>query len=105
MAPLPAAAAPDQLRRHPGDERMKIVHLLGWYFPDSVGGTEVYVEGLCRRLRASGHDVLVAAPDTRRRAPDRYDHDGVAVFRYPIAPAPTRDEAMHRAPVRGAEQL
>ena len=84
---------------------MKIVHLLGWYFPDSVGGTEVYVEGLCRRLRASGHDVLVAAPDARRQAPDRYDHDGVAVFRYPIAAAPTRDEAMHRAPVRGAEQL
>ena len=47
-------------------------------FPDSVGGTEVYVEGLCRRLRAAGHEVLVAAPEvagrrartlrTRRRA-------------------------------------
>ena len=47
---------------------MKIVHLLGWYFPDSVGGTEVYVEGLCRRLRAAGHDVLIAAPDSHRVA-------------------------------------
>jgi glycosyltransferase involved in cell wall biosynthesis len=84
---------------------MKIVHLLGWYFPDSVGGTEIYVEGLCRRLRASGCDVLVAAPDVRRTQPERYDHDGVGVFRYPIAPAPTRDEAMHRTPVRGAERL
>ena len=45
---------------------MKIVHLLGWYFPDSVGGTEVYVEGLCRRLRAAGHEVLIAAPDTQQ---------------------------------------
>ena len=31
--------------RSRGGPRMKIVHLLGWYFPDSVGGTEVYVEG------------------------------------------------------------
>jgi len=84
---------------------MKIVHLLGWYFPDSVGGTEIYVEGLCRRLRAAGQHVLVAAPDARRVAPERYDHDGVSVFRYAIASTPTRDEAMHRAPVRGAERL
>ena len=84
---------------------MKIVHLLGWYFPDSVGGTEVYVEGLCRRLRAAGQQVLIAAPDARRAVPERYDHDGVAVFRYAIASAPTRDEALHRAPVRGAERL
>ena len=84
---------------------MKILHLLGWYFPDSVGGTEVYVEGLCRRLRAAGLQVLVAAPDARRAVPERYDHDGVPVFRYAIASAPTRDEALHRAPVRGAERL
>ena len=38
---------------------MKIAHLVGWYFPDSVGGTEVYVEGLCRWLRAAGHVVLI----------------------------------------------
>ena len=42
---------------------MKIVHLLGWYFPDSVGGTEVYVEGLCKRLQDAGHEVLIAAPE------------------------------------------
>ena len=84
---------------------MKIVHLLGWYFPDSVGGTEVYVEGLCRRLRAAGHQVLIAAPDSRHAAPEHYEHDHVPVFRYAIPEAPSRDETNHRLPVRGAERL
>jgi glycosyltransferase involved in cell wall biosynthesis len=84
---------------------VKIVHLLGWYFPDSVGGTEVYVEGLCRRLRAAGHEVLIAAPDSRGLAAERYEHDGVPVFRYSIPAEPTRDEAYHRVPTRGAEKL
>ena len=84
---------------------MKIAHLLGWYFPDSVGGTEVYVEGLCRRLRTAGHDVLIAAPDSHQAVPERYVHDGVPVFRYAISDTPTRDEAYHRVPVRGAEKL
>ena len=84
---------------------MKIVHLLGWYFPDSVGGTEVYVEGLCRRLRRANHEVLIAAPDSRHVAPEHYVHDDVPVFRYRIAEHATRDEANHRVPVRGAERL
>ena len=33
---------------------MKIVQALGWYFPESSGGTEVYVSGLSRGLAASG---------------------------------------------------
>jgi len=84
---------------------MKIAHLLGWYFPDSVGGTEVYVEGLCRRLRAAGHEVLVAAPDAHHAAPERYEHDQVPVFRFAIPAAPTRGEAHHRVPVRGSERF
>jgi glycosyltransferase involved in cell wall biosynthesis len=84
---------------------VKIVHLPGWYFPDSVGGTEVYVEALCRRLRDAGHEVAIAAPDARHAAPERYEHDGVPVFRYRIAATPTRDEAQHRVAVRGAGAL
>jgi glycosyltransferase involved in cell wall biosynthesis len=84
---------------------MKIVHLLGWYFPDSVGGTEVYVDGLCRRLQAAGHETVVAAPDSQHVAPERYQHEGVPVFRFGIAPHVTRDEANHRVPVRGAERF
>ncbi|HJZ77583.1 MAG TPA: glycosyltransferase [Vicinamibacterales bacterium] len=93
------------MRRHTDRNDVKIAHLLGWYFPDSVGGTEVYVEGLCRRLRAAGHDVLIAAPDARRVAPPSYQHDDVRVFRYPVPAVPTRDEACHGGVVRGAEQL
>jgi glycosyltransferase involved in cell wall biosynthesis len=84
---------------------LKVVHLLGWYFPDSVGGTEVYVEGLCKRLQAAGHDVLVAAPDARGSAPQHYEHDGVPVFRYAIPANPTRDEAHHRVAAPGADAL
>ena len=84
---------------------MKIVHLLGWYFPDSVGGTEVYVEGLCRRLMDAGHEVLIAAPDPRRTAPEQYEYHGVPVFRYPITGHPTRDEAYHRVAMPGSEHL
>jgi glycosyltransferase involved in cell wall biosynthesis len=84
---------------------VKIVHLLGWYFPDSVGGTEVYVEALCRRLGTAGHEVVVAAPDAHHAAPERYEHDGIRVFRYQIAEVPTRDEATQRVAVRGAERV
>jgi glycosyltransferase involved in cell wall biosynthesis len=84
---------------------VKIVHLLGWYFPDSVGGTEVYVEGLCRRLRAAGHSVLIAAPDSHHVAPEHYEHDQVPVFRYAIPEQPNRDETNHRIAVRGADRL
>ena len=84
---------------------MKIAHLVGWYFPDSVGGTEIYVEGLCRRLRDAGHEVIVAAPDAQHVMPTQYAHDDVPVFRYPIATPASRDEARHRVAVRGADRL
>ena len=73
---------------------MKIVQAVGWYYPDSLGGTEVYVAGLCRRLRESGQEVLVAAPDPGAAAERRYEHDGVPVYRYPIPSAPTREETI-----------
>jgi glycosyltransferase involved in cell wall biosynthesis len=84
---------------------MKIVHLVGWYFPDSVGGTEVYVEGLCRRLREAGHDILIAGPTTDSSRAGVRVHDHTPVFRYRIDGEPTRDEAYHRVPVRGAAAL
>ncbi len=82
---------------------MRIAHALGWYFPESVGGTEVYVAGLARRLRAAGHDVAVVAPDVRGESTG--EHEGTPVFRYPVPPQPTRDEAQGLVQVRGAERL
>jgi glycosyltransferase involved in cell wall biosynthesis len=82
---------------------MKIAHALGWYFPDSLGGTEVYVAGLTRRLRAAGHEVAVVAPDVRGES--HGEHEGAPVFRYPVPAAPTRDEAQGLVAARGARRL
>ena len=81
---------------------MRIVQGVGWYYPESWGGTEIYVAGLCRRLRALGHDVAVAAPDSSQAHERRYDHDGIPVYRYPIPQEPTRAEAQGGTTVRGA---
>lgn len=84
---------------------MKIVQAVGWYYPDSVGGTEVYVSALSRALRAAGHEVLVAAPEPGLSSPRTYVIDGDEVFRYPIPLAPSRDEAQGDVTVRGAEHF
>ena len=84
---------------------MKIVHVCGWYFPDSLGGTETYVAALASRLRVAGHALVIAAPDPGAARTRTYQHDGVPVFRYPIPALPTRDEVQHVAAARGAEQM
>src|SRR5262249_51400839 len=107
--PLSAAsrrARPRRLHHVRGGAGMKIVQAVGWYFPDSLAGTEVYGAGLCRRLRDAGQDVLVAAPDSAASAVERsYEHDGIPVYRYPIPPAPTRAEVQGTVRVRGAERF
>jgi glycosyltransferase involved in cell wall biosynthesis len=84
---------------------MKIVQAVGWYHPDSLGGTEIYVASLARQLRRCGHQVLVAAPDAGIVAPRMYEHDGCDVFRYPIPAAPTREEAQGDCAVRGTHHF
>jgi glycosyltransferase involved in cell wall biosynthesis len=84
---------------------MKIVQVCGWYFPDSLGGTETYVAALASKLREAGHHSLIAAPDPGASAERVYHHDGLPVFRYPIPAHPTRDEAQHANVARGAERL
>jgi glycosyltransferase involved in cell wall biosynthesis len=84
---------------------MRIVHAVGWYFPESLGGTEVYVAALARRLRGAGHEVLITAPDARLRTSRTYEHDGFPVYRYPVPARPTRAEAQGSVAARGAEHL
>jgi len=84
---------------------MKIIQAVGWYFPDSLGGTEVYVRALCHRLQAAGHEVVVAAPDPGASGERRYEDRGVRVYRYPIAKDVTRAEARGEVAVRGAERF
>ncbi len=82
---------------------MRIVLASGWYFPESLGGTEVYVNALATRLCASGHEVSVAAPDPSSSEERHYEHDGVQVYRYPTPSHPTRAECQGICVVRGAE--
>jgi glycosyltransferase involved in cell wall biosynthesis len=83
---------------------MKIVQAVGWYHPDSLGGTEIYVASLARHLRRCGHQVVIAAPDAQIAAPRVYEYDGCEVFRYPIPPSPTREEAQGSV-VRGTSHF
>jgi glycosyltransferase involved in cell wall biosynthesis len=84
---------------------MKIVQALGWYYPDGRGGTEAYVAGLSRRLRAAGHDVTIAAPSALIKSEQWYEHERIPVYRYPIARDATREECQDEVPVRGAERF
>jgi glycosyltransferase involved in cell wall biosynthesis len=62
---------------------MRIVHALGWYWPESVGGTEVYVQGLCHELQKRGVEVVIMAPRDGIEE-DEYAHEGIRVVRYPV---------------------
>ena len=78
---------------------MKILFLLGWYYPDSVGGTEAYVRMLAEDLRSSGCEIAIAAPSVDE-AERRYALDGLAVYRYPVSLAPTGAELRGDRPPR-----
>lgn len=65
----------------PTRSRMRILQVPFHYFPDAVGGTEVYVSSLAKRLIESGVDVEIAAPGDRE---ERYFHDGIHVHRFAV---------------------
>jgi glycosyltransferase involved in cell wall biosynthesis len=62
---------------------VRVVHLPFSYFPDGIGGTEVYVAALARELTPLGVTSVVAAPASGE-ASARYLHDDVPVYRYPV---------------------
>ena len=66
---------------------MKILQVPFHYYPDTVGGTEVYTASLTRELMRTGVQVEIAAPGA---AEERYVHDGVPVHRF--APRPAVDD-------------
>ena len=60
---------------------MKLVHVPYTFFPDPVGGTEIYVESLCHELRAHHVEPIIVAPSgTGEDA--LYDHNGLRVYRF-----------------------
>lgn len=58
---------------------MKIAQMVGWYFPDSTGGSETYVASLSAELRRMGHEVVVVVP---HESDDSTEHEGLRVRRY-----------------------
>ncbi|MBS0520750.1 MAG: glycosyltransferase [Proteobacteria bacterium] len=70
---------------------MRVAHCVGFYFPDGVGGTEVYVQDLKAALLR--HDVdgyIVAATN---KPFEQYAWEGAHVIRYPANWARMRDYA------------
>jgi glycosyltransferase involved in cell wall biosynthesis len=84
---------------------MKVVQLVGWYYPDGRGGTEAYVAALARALHAAGHETWVAAPLAGLEGTRLDMHEGTPVFRYGTPTEPTRAEFSGDHPVRGTDAL
>ena len=79
---------------------MRIVHLPSSYLPDSVGGTETYVQTLCRELENLGHRTAVVwhaagAPGAPLESPSRADGIDHA-FRLPAIVHRSRTETYTR---------
>jgi glycosyltransferase involved in cell wall biosynthesis len=61
---------------------MKTLHVPFHYYPDSVGGTEVYAAALADRLQRTGHPCAIAAPGERE---ETYQHEGIPVHRFAVS--------------------
>jgi glycosyltransferase involved in cell wall biosynthesis len=71
-----------------------VLHVPYVFFPDPPGGTEIYVDALCRALRADAVDCVVAAPADRDT---RYAVDGLDVRRFASAGSGASLETLYGA--------
>jgi glycosyltransferase involved in cell wall biosynthesis len=69
---------------------VKVLQIPFHYYPEAVGGTEVYVSSLAKWLQIQGTEVEIAAPADER---GEYVHDGIPVHRFGITKTPS-DVAM-----------
>lgn len=81
MRPL---AAPEA---QPDTSAVRVLLAVPWYFPESVGGTEVFVRSLAEQLQQLGANVTIAVPASIDRT-EETSHDGITVVRFPISNAP-----------------
>lgn len=75
----------------PESKKIHILMILGWYYPDSVGGTENYVKLLCNDLKSLNHEVTILAP-SNNETENKYEYEGITVYRYPISLTPSLKE-------------
>lgn len=64
---------------------MKVIHLLQNFPPEFRGGTEIYVQGLCRLQKEAGLEPVVLAGSEKRKWCDglvEEHHDACRVFRF-----------------------
>jgi glycosyltransferase involved in cell wall biosynthesis len=78
---------------------MRVVESVGFFFPDTMGGSEVYVNSLAKTLRADGIECVVAAPH-QSSVGAACIYDGTEVFRYPFPEHPRRGETQGRVAPR-----
>src|SRR5262245_33227117 len=81
---------------------MKTIQVPFCFYPDPVGGTEVYVEGLARQLGALGIECVVAAPGA---ATSLYEHGGLRVHRFGLAALREPRELYDEGDEQGAREF
>lgn len=83
---------------------MKIIQSLGWYFPDSTGGTEIYVSGLAQALLAHGYESVIAAAQSGIEGSE-YVFDDLSIFRYPAGSGERINEIRGHASCLGFDRF
>ena len=76
--------------------------MLGWFYPDSVGGSERYVYSLAKDMQTRGWEVTIAAPAADEEE-HQYIYDGIPVYRYPVTSKPSRAEVRTEIPPKHFE--
>lgn len=83
---------------------MHVIQSLGWYFPQSTGGSEVYVSGLVKQLHHLGVQCQIAAPHDGTQG-HAYLHDQAPVYRYPVGPGRTHGQIVGTEPHTGFDDF
>lgn len=61
---------------------MRVLHVPYTFFPDPVGGTEIYVEELANSLTSHGISSAIAAPGSKN---ETYERRGLRVYRFAVS--------------------
>ena len=83
---------------------ISVLQATAWYPPRHRGGTEVYLTGLVRELRALDIGTRIVAP-LAPEAVDGYEFDGTVVRTYRVNPAASRAELRDGGPHQGFERF
>lgn len=83
---------------------MNVIQSLGWYFPESTGGSEVYVSGLVEELGSIGVSSIIAASLDGGNE-HKYKWGSADVYRYPVGLEKTRKQITGEHPHTGFDDF